>query len=189
MEKLKVYKIIKTCIFVIAAILLFVFAEKIMENNGALINGVVGTVIAYYGVEGIIVPLITRKDDQIPRIHSGLINLLIAVIMILLLENNISEIRVVCSLWGLWSIIREGDEIFEESVPKFKKAPVTAILDILESIIVIYFSIALVCAKDLESLLHHAHVHIILLGIELLLEITWDHIYHFEEFLRKRLKK
>lgn len=190
MKMNKIYKLIKLIVLVTAGVLILVFNKDIMGNNGAIINGVVGSVIAFYGLEGIILPLATKqtKREKI-EIFGGVVNVLIAVTMIFLVEGNVDELRIVCVLWSVWSIIREGEEIFDKGFAGFKKHPVTSLINFAESIVVIVFSIELICAKDFEHLMHHAHVHVILLGIELIIEVLWVYLAEFESRLLRRIKR
>lgn len=186
----KIYKFTKLVVFVILGILLLVFNEKLMENGGAILNGVVGTVIALYGLEGIILPIATKqvKKEQLEMLAGG-INLLIALIMIFLLENHPYELRTMCVMWSLWSIMREGEEIFDKGFIGIKKHPITSAINFAESIVVIVFSVMLICAKDEHELMHHAHAHVILLGIELIIEVIWVYVGEFESRVLRRIKR
>ena len=185
----KFYKLAKLILFVAMGILVLVFNEAIMANEGALINGIVGCVIAIYGLEGVILPLVRKqwKEKQVAILNGG-INILIAVIMIFLLENHPHELRIVCVIWSIWSIMREGEEIVEKGFEGIKEHPITSIINFAESIVVIVFSVMLICAKDAHELEHHAHAHVILLGIELIIEVIWVYIADFEFYCIKRIK-
>ena len=185
----KFYKLAKLILFVAMGILVLVFNEAIMAKEGALINGIVGSVIAIYGLEGVILPLVRKqwKEKQVAILNGG-INILIAVIMIFLLENHPDELRIVCVIWSIWSIMREGEEIVEKGFEGIKEHPITSIINFAESIIVIVFSVMLICAKDAHELEHHAHAHVILLGIELIIEVIWVYIADFEFYCIKKIK-
>ena len=171
-------------------ILVLVFNKAIMSNNGAIINGVVGTIIAIYGLEGIIYPIATRKyKEKRLEILNGWINVLITAIMIFMLEGNSEELRIVCVMWSLWSIMREGQEILEKGFEGIEHHPVTSAFNFAESIVVIVFSVLLICAKDIHELEHHAHVHVILLGIELIIEVLWIYVAEFEARCIRRAKR
>ena len=188
--KINVYKLIKLICFVTMGILVLVFNEAIMSNNGAIINGIVGTIIAIYGLEGIIHPLVAKKyKEKKLEVLNGCINVLIAVVMIFFLENHPHELRIVCVVWSLWSIMREGQEILEKGFDGIKEHPITSIVNFAESIVVIIFSVMLICAEDAHSLLHHAHAHVILLGIELIIEVLWIYVAEFESRMLKRAKQ
>ena len=60
----KIYKIIKLILFVLGGIAILVLNEKIMTNEGAILNGLVGAIIAVYGLEGVILPIVTKKMKQ-----------------------------------------------------------------------------------------------------------------------------
>ena len=177
----KVYQPLKFLLFLVAGILVLVFNKAIMNNDGAILNGLVGTVIAVYGIEGIVLPIITHQVKQRSiQMLSGGINILIAVVMIFLLEGNVDELRIVCVLWSIWSIMREGEEIVEKGFSGIKKHPVVSFVNFAESIAVIIFSVMLIAAEDHHALLHHAHAHVILLGIELIIEVLWVYAAELE---------
>ena len=189
MKKINIYKLCKLIAFVTMGILVLIFNKAIMSNEGAIINGIVGTVIAIYGLEGVIHPLVTKqyKEKKLQVLNGG-INILIAIIMIFLLENHPHELRVVCIMWSLWSIMREGEEILEKGLEGIKEHPVTSIINFAESIVVIIFSVMLICAKDAYELEEHAHAHVILLGIELIIEVIWVYVAEFEAKCLKKAK-
>ena len=190
MRKIDVYKLCKLIAFVAMGILVLIFNKAIMSNEGAIINGVVGCVIAIYGLEGIILPIATKKyKEKSLDILNGAINLLIAIIMIFLLENHPNELRIVCVIWSLWSIVREGQEIIEKGFEGIKEHPITSFVNFAESIVVIVFSVLLICAKDAHELEHHAHAHVILLGIELIIEVIWVYAGELEARLLKSFKQ
>ena len=186
----KIYKLTKLIVFVLAGIAILVLNKQIMSNEGAIINGLVGAIIAVYGLEGVILPIVTKKmkQERIEMLNGG-VNILIAIIMIFLLENHPYELRTVCILWSLWSIMREGVEIFDKGVIGIRNHPVTSIINFAESIIVIVFSVMLICAKDAHELEHHAHAHVILLGIELIIEVIWVYVGEFEARCLRRMRR
>ena len=190
---MKIHRLVKMCVLVTAGILLFVFAHKLVyewEPKGALLNGIVGAVIAMYGIESILFPILTKqvKKERI-MMMSGIINLFVAFIMIFLLENHPDELHVTCILWSLWSIMRESEEIFEKCFDHWKKHPVTSFINFAESIIVIVFSILLIIARNEEELLEHTFAHVVLLGVELIIEVLWEYIAEYEAKLLERAKR
>ena len=164
--------------------------KLIMNEEGTIINGLVGAIIAIYGLEGILLPIFTKKiKAERVEMLNGAINLLIAVIMIFLLEGHPDELRIVCVLWCVWSIMREGVEIYEKVVEGLRNHPITSTINLAESIIVIVFSIMLITAKDAHELEHHAHAHVILLGIELIIEVIWVYVGEFEARCLRRIRR
>ena len=186
----KIYKFTKLLLFVLMGIAILILNQQIMTKEGVLLNGIVGSIIALYGLEGIILPIATRKvkAERIEMLNGG-INVLIAVIMIFLLEGHTIELRIVCVLWSLWSIMREGVEIFDKGFVGIRNHPVTSVINIAESVIVIVFSIMLIIAKDEHELMHHAHAHVILLGIELIIEVIWVYVGEFEARILRRMRR
>ena len=185
----KIYKFTKLVVFVLMGIAILILNKQIMSHEGAIINGVVGGIIAIYGFEGVILPIATKKvkQEKIEMLNGG-INILIAIIMIFFLEKHPYELRTVCILWSLWSIMREGVEIFDKGFVGIKNHPITSAINIAESIVVIVFSIELICATD-ETLEHHAHAHVILLGIELIIEVIWVYVGEFEARILRRIRR
>ena len=186
----KVYKAIKLALFIIMGIFVLVFNKRIMNHEGAIINGVVGAVIAIYGLEGLLLPIVTKriKQERVEMLN-GAINLLIAIVMVFLLEGNPDELRIVCVLWSVWSIMREGVEIFDKGFVGIKNHPITSFVNFAESIVVIVFSVELICAKNFNELLHHAHAHVILLGIELIIEVIWVYVGEFEAKILRKIRQ
>ena len=186
----KIYKLTKLIVFVVTGIAILILNKSIMNNKGAIINGLVGSIIAVYGLEGIILPIVTKKikAERIEMLNGG-VNLLIAIIMIFLLEEHPYELRIVCVLWSLWSIMREGVEIFDKGFVGIRNHPITSAVNFAESIVVIVFSIELIIAKDAHELEHHAHAHVILLGIELIIEVIWVYVGEFEARILRRLRR
>ena len=186
----KIYKIVKFILFIVMGVLVLIFNKTIMNNKGAILNGLVGLIMAIYGLEGVILPIVTKKikQERIEMLNGG-INILFAVVMIFLLENNDEELRIVCVLWSVWSIMREGVEIFDKGIVGIKNHPITSTINFVESIVVIVFSVELICAKNLADLEHHAHTHVILLGIELIIEVAWLYAGEFEARILRRIRR
>ena len=178
-------------LLIAAGVLLFVFAKPLVyEGKGLLLNGIVGSVIALYGVEGILYPILTKqvKKERV-MLMTGVINLFLAAIMIFLLENHPDELHVVCILWSVWSIMRESEEIFEKCFDHWKQHPITSLINFAESIVVIVFSLLLIIAKNKEELLEHTYAHVILLGVELIIEVIWEYAGDLESKAIERAKR
>ena len=188
---MKIHRLIKMCLLITAGVLLFVFSHKLVyEQEGVLLNGIVGAVIAMYGIEGVLHPILTKqvKKERL-TLMSGIINLFVAGIMIFLLENHPDELHVTCILWSLWSIMRESEEIFEKCFDHWKKHPITSLINLVESIVVIIFSILLIIARNQEELLEHTFAHVVLLGVELIIEVLWEYVGEYEAKLLERAKR
>lgn len=179
----KIYKIIKTALFVVAGTLIFIFAHDFVADEGANINLYVGIVMAFYGLESVIIMLVKKKvKKESIKLLNALINILLAVIMIFLIEGNGFEVRIACTIWCIWSITREGEEIFEKVVEGIKKHPITSVINFVESIVVIIFSIGLLTVEPHE-LVEGALKHVYLLGVEIILEVAWPFLAKLEEKL------
>ena len=185
----KIYKMTKLILFVLMGIAILVLNEKIMEHSDIL-NYLVGGIIAIYGLEGVILPITTKKikSERIEMFGGG-VNVLIAIIMIFLIDKNPEELRILCVLWSLWSIMREGEEIFDKGFEGIRNHPITSAINIVESIVVIVFSVELIIAHNDHELMHHTHAHVILLVIELIIEVIWVYVGEFEARIFKRLRR
>lgn len=179
----KIYKIIKAALFVVAGVLIFVFAHGFIADEGANINLYVGIVMAFYGLEVAIIMLLKKEVKEEPiKFLNALINILLAVIMIFLIEGNGWEVRIACTIWCIWSIMREGEEIFEKVLEGLKEHPITSVINLAESVVVIIFSIGLLTVEPHE-LVEDALKHVYLLGVELILEVVWPYLACLEEKL------
>ena len=185
----KIYKLTKLILFVLMGIAILVLNEKIMEHSDIL-NYLVGGIIAIYGLEGVILPIATKKikAEKIEMFGGG-VDILIAIIMIFLIDKNSEELRILCVLWSLWSIMREGEEIFDKGFEGIRNHPITSAINIAESIVVIVFSVELIIAHNEHELEHHAHAHVILLGIELIIEVIWVYVGEFEARILRRIRR
>lgn len=185
----KIYKIIKTVLFIVAGVLMLIFAKEFVANQGEHINLYVGIVMAFYGLETAIVMLLKKEVKEQPiKFLNGLINILLAIVMIFLIEENAFELRIGTTIWCIWAIMREGEEIFEKVVVGFKKHPVTSVINFIESVVVIIFSIALITVEP-SKLLEYALKHVYLLGVELILEVVWPQLSLLEEKLLTKKTK
>ena len=188
---MKVHRLVKMILLIAAGVLLFVFAKPLVyDQKGLLLNGIVGAVIALYGVEGILYPILTKQAKKLRiSIMTGVINLFLAFIMIFFLENHPDELHVTCILWSVWSIMRESEEIFEKCFDHWKKHPITSLINLAESIVVIVFSLLLIIAKNEDELLEHTFAHVILLGVELIIEVIWEYLGDIEFKAIERAKR
>lgn len=155
----------KTIIFAILGILILVFNELAVGH----LNFSVGGAILLYAIYAIGNSIFNK--DLLVNDHGlieGLILLIFAVLIMFLLDN---EVVPICIVWGTWSILREAKEITEDLHRIAHKGP--GFISIIESLVVIALSITMI----MNPTKHHAHVHIILLGIELILEVTFPYLY------------
>ena len=151
---------IKTVLYIIAGLLVIIFHEFCLNN----VPYVVGTVMLAYGLEDIIYWIIKGFYKEESKFYEGLALVILSVIMIFLVRDNFTTCLVI---WGVWSILREGKELNESIRCLIEKKP--GIINLIESIVIIILSTTLI----IEPVVHHAHVHIFLLGIELLLEVVF----------------
>lgn len=157
---MKIWQTIKTVLYTVAGILILVFNEQIMPAVGF----VVGTTITVYGVDLLILTLLRKKFfGENALVFDALIYILIGII-IFIVSGDIVK---VCLVWAVWSILRESKEMNEAMHRISHGRP--SFINLAESVVCIVLCFLMV----LEPTLHHAHTHIIILGIELILEVAF----------------
>lgn len=172
--------IVKLSIYLVIAILIFIFHNWIMSEGGKYLQYVVGSVMILYGIDEIVNIILDKNfKERLVRISTPLLTILFGFITIFVIENNEYEFVILCVLWSSWSIMREFNEIIEKVVYE-RENKITALLNLLESLAVIVLSVLLMINPGE----HHAHIHLILLGIELALEAVWPILTLIETKIR-----
>lgn len=157
------YLIVKLAIFVVLAVLVFVFREQLVEHLKYFIGGL----ILLYGVEEILFEVIFHGKNfwKCEKTYLGLVELILGITLFFFpLEATAEEVvKMTCVIWAAWSIIREAFEIRELIVEI--KSVVLTIISGIESVAAIVLSVMLL----LEPGEHHAMIHLYLLLAELVL--------------------
>ena len=154
---MKIFKYTKLVLYVIGAILLFIFREFFVAN----LRWFIGGLMMMYGSLAIL-EIALEKVKPIYDGHGFLFNLIEAILGLVILLL-IKEYATVCVIWAVWSIFRESIELREILAKKLHT--ILAIISFLESIAVIVLSVLLM----MEPGEHHALIHSYLLCIELVL--------------------
>lgn len=162
------WKIIKLVLYLISGCLIMIFSEQVMEYVVIL----VGAVMTVYAIETIIVSIYEKAVlHEENELFEGLILILLAIVLLFTDKNNLEKI---CVIWAIWSIIRETEEIkeclfdiFHKNPPRFTKT--FHYIHIAESAIVIVLSLIMLLSPTEKT----AHTHVILLGLELILEVAF----------------
>lgn len=177
---MKIYQFIRTIVYTLLGLAFVVFAEQMMFGEGKLLPVIVSFNMLLVGVEGLTIILISKKvkKDMLDFV-SHIISIVLGLIVLCVLSFLNEPIVMVCYFWGAWAIFREVLEV----IHLFKHAkhyPVCTVLNLIESIVIVIFSILLI----LEPGEHHALTHVVILGVELLLEVIWKYLYKEEESFR-----
>ncbi len=173
-EKLNIWKLIKTIVYILLAILVVVFRESLVREVGYL----VGSLMMMYGIEKVIVYIVEKKGvSDIYSLTWGATEILLGIITAFLIE----EYDNICVIWAIWAILREVKEI-EEIVIEFKEKKVVGILSIIESIVLTVFSVLLL----IEPGEHHAMTHIYLLSVELITTALFPQLDYFIKHIRNK---
>lgn len=169
---MKPLQLIKTVLYFLAGVAVLVFHEQIMDYIGIA----VGIVILFYGLGRIIISIAEKKAFGEDGIFTSLTHILIAVIMFIVNDDTVK----VCLVWAVWSIRREGRELADSVQRMVQKKP--GIINALESVVIMVLSFTLI----LNPSRHNAHVHVIILGVELILEVVFPLV---NDILDRRLAK
>ena len=146
----------KAALYIAAAIVILIFHEEVMPYVGYLVGGV----IVAYGLEEAYFAI---REKEWRELSEAVLQLFFAGLLFVTAENIVS----VCIIWGSWSIVRELREM-TGAILRIRK-DLSGIVNILESLVVMVLSTMMI----LEPTEHHAHTHVILLAIELILEIVF----------------
>ena len=153
---MKIYNYIKLFIFIAFSVLLFIFKEELVAD----LNFFVGSLILAFGVENIIVIVITQRRKSIRRIRFSFS--LFEIILGLTILTAVKDFAYVCVMWAVWSLLRQSIDINE--VFRGELSTVMSLIVLSQSIVSIVFSIMLI----LDQSEHHAITHLYLLIAELM---------------------
>ena len=162
------WRIIKSIVYILAGCLIMTFSEKMMEYAVIL----VGTTMTVYAVETIVVSIIKKtvlhEDNEL---FEGLILILLAIVLLFTDKNNLEK---VCVIWAIWSILRETEEIKECLHENFHKelhnfSQTLNIIHCVDSGVIIVMSLLMLLSPSEKTV----HAHVILLGLELILEVSF----------------
>ena len=138
---MKLKEIIRSIIYLLLAILIFIFHGLIMSDGGIYLKYVVGLVMVVFGAEEIISLFIDKKiPTHLSKLDMPILTILFGIITIFVIKDNEYEFIILCVLWSSWSIVREFNEI-KEKVVEEKNNKITALLNFIESIVVIILSV------------------------------------------------
>ncbi len=151
------YNLIKLGVYVVLAVLIFIFREQLVEHLKYFIGGL----MILYAVEEILFIIIHHVHHILheDKVYLGFIELLLGIVLMCV---NVSY-ESVCIIWATWSILRESYEIKEIACEL--KHIVPKIISGVESLVIIIFSILLI----IEPGEHHAMIHLYLLLAELVI--------------------
>ncbi len=174
---MKRWQIIKTVLYTLAGLYILIAHNSLFEPA----KYIVGSVITLFGLDlvldGIIEKTIIKEKGLLTQ---ALTHILVGLVLFLIPDN----IEMVCAIWAVWSIFREGKEL-SECLVRFTEKKM-AFFNTVESIIVIVLSFIMV----LHPTEHHVQVHIIILGIELILEVFFPILNSLiDNYLMKRRKE
>ena len=155
--KERIYTYIKIGIFLSLCITFFCIRELFVEHLKYFIGGL----MVFYGVEEILYESLFYREHFWHK-YKNYLGIVDVILGVALLAAPI-EYSGVCIIWATWSIVRESYEI-RELISETERVSLTIISGI-ESIVIIVFSVMLIC----EPTEHHAMIHLYLLLIELIL--------------------
>ena len=156
----KKYQIFKTIYFTILGILVFIFNNYLTNHAYILVS----MIMLLYGIEDIVERLIRKVNKKnISRLSSNILIITLGIICLFLKRET--DFVPLCIIWATWAILREEWEL-EDVINLFHNKVIMG-LNIMESLAVIVISIVFIFSPTIE----HIRVHVILLGVELILEV------------------
>lgn len=166
---MKKWQFSKAILYLVAAVLIFIFNKSITRYAGI----VVGTVVSIYAFEELIFAA-ARKQFFSDTFHlfDGIAQILISALLFIVS----TDIMKVCLVWGVWSILRESKELAEAVKSIIMKK--IGFINVAESVAVIILSFVMI----LEPSETHANLHVILLGVELITVV----LFYFMEIIRDK---
>lgn len=153
---MKIYSYIKLAIYAAFAVLIVVLKDTLLEN----LHYLIASLMIAYGTETALLSFFTKKKKCLEDIKFFLA--LGEVSLGLVLMTSIREFAYVCILWAVWTMVREMIEIYE--FVAHKHFNVFGFIDFAESIVSITFCVLLL----IDPSYHHAHTHMFLLIVEVL---------------------
>lgn len=179
---MKVFGIIKTIVFGALGILLICFRNFLITDFTEYIHFIVGAAMVLFGCETFGETFFDKnKKDRTLGIIGGSVTLLFGLVVLTHVKVLSDNMVLVCVLWGVASILREIKELLIFYKNKFKTNPFAVILNLVYSVVVIVFSIILI----LNPVIEKVKTHLLILGIEMILEAALPFIYKLGEKIRK----
>ena len=174
---MKNYKLFKLITYIIGGLLVIIFNNELLGYA----NFLLGSVVTIMSINSLIA-ILKEKDIKENSFNIAKEVLLINLGIITLFLYKETYLISVCVIWAIWSIIREEWEVIE-ALHTFK-SKVIIILNIIESLALFIVAVLLIFNPNE----HHLHIHIILLGIELVLEVLFPHFdYLFQKIRNNKL--
>ena len=172
---MKRFDLIKTILFTIIGILILIFNNVLIDYA----NYLIASVMIVYSLTDIIHKISSHEIKiEFSKFLNDFLIIILAVILVFLASPE--EFVQLCIIWATWAILREEWEISE--VLHRYRIKVLGIINILESLFAITISIIFIFSPTVE----HLHTHIIILGIELILEVGFPIL---EKLFEKKLHK
>lgn len=182
---MKIYGIIRTAIYCGLAALVAAFAPTVAEEI-AVLRYFIGGLMVFYGVEEIVLTVFkNEKHYSINYLYRNIIEIIIGLTLIIFVKNDYA---IVCVSWAIWSILREAQELIElthELKNKNAVVKTVAIVNLLESLVVIALSLTMI----MEPGHHHAKTHLYLLAVELVTKVLFPLITRLAERAEEKKKE
>ncbi len=175
---MKIWRYSRFVIYLVIAVLLIVFRVELLDYLKYLI----GALMVVYGLQTIVFHLIKRKTFfKANDFFWGCTEIFLGIILL----TTTMSFEIVCAIWAIWSILRETNEIENAVIDMKDGVKVLPIIDILESVVMITFSVMLLISRSEE----HVIVHIILLSIELIVASGLPLAEDLFAYIKKRQNK
>ena len=171
---MKPLQLIKTVSYILLGVAVLVFNKELLNYVGIL----VGVYVIIYACDKIVFSAIKKDLLGKDGLITALAHLLVAAALIMLH----GDLEKICVIWAVWAILREGRELSECAHRIANKKPALIQAAVCVVVIALFFTMML------KPSLYYAHVHVVLMGAELILEVLLSAFYSFLDRLIDKKK-
>ena len=171
---MKIFNIIKLNVFGILGIFILIFNQTLVNNYIGLVVGCAMILEALFNTIYTLIESKHNKNVERHEFYNDVAQILLGILTIVLFKNSLEK---VCIIWGTWEIIFQTIALIKY-IDNAKHCPF--LVESVNAIILIVLSVFLLID------VHHAELHIIVLGVEFILQTVFFIINHF---LKKRRDK
>lgn len=175
----QILRINKMIIYIPIAIIIIVLREDLLDY----LNFIVGIPLLVFSLESLLYELyIKNYRNELNRIGEDIIQIILSILIIAVFDDNL---EIICIIWGIIAILTAVKELSKSIYEITAKRKPIYFLVVTQTLFQIFFAVLLI----IEPAEEHATMHLVLLGVEILLEslrIFITFIYTYKR--RKKIK-
>lgn len=156
----QILRINKIAIYVPIAIIIIIFRERLLDH----LNIIVGIPLLVFSLESLLYELYVKNyKNELNRIGEDLLSIILSSLIIFAFDDNL---EIICIIWGIIAILSAVKELSKSIYEITALNKHIYFLVILQTLLQIFFAVLLIIEPEEE----HASMHLVLLGVEILLE-------------------